>query len=341
MTRTTFISTLATNTSSRLTLLKSQVKLAAALKEVDTGKHADIGVALGYAAGQSVSFRQTFDRLDAIKDSNATALSRISTAQLSLTAIKSSADSILSTALTAASTQGNVGAISQAAKAGLNGLTDQLNSTYDGAYLFAGINSDVKPITSYSGSAAQTSVQTAFAALGPPDQITPAQMNAFIDSPAFQDLFNDANWKANWSTASDSNVQNRISTTETIETSTNSNEVAFRKLAASYVLLGDLSNDQLKPETQKALASKAADLASAAATGIATIASSLGVPQQRISESNDRIDIQKTIIQGRIDKLENVDPAEASLRVNSLKDQIELSYALAGKLQDLNILNYL
>lgn len=341
MTRTTFISTLATNSATRQSLLKSQVKLATALKEADTSRYADVGLSLGYATGQAVSFRQTSDRLQAIKDSNAAALTRLDVTQSALTKLKDSADSLLNSALLASGSVTGTSSISEEAKVGLGTLADVLNQSHDGAYLFAGINSDVKPLTTYFGTAAQASVQTAFAALGPPDQITPAQIESFIDSPAFQDLFNDANWKANWSTASDRNVQSRISTTETIETSTNSNETAFRKIAAGYVLLGDLSNGSLKPETQQALAKKAAGLVSEGLSGIAKIGSVLGVPQQRISDSNDRIDIQKGILQTRIDSLEGVDPNEAATRVSALRSQIELSYALSGKLQELNILNYL
>ena len=36
-----------------------------------------------------------------------------------------------------------------------------------------------------------------------------------------------------------------------------------------------------------------------------------------------------------------VDPEEASVRVNSLKNQLEMSHALTAQIQNLSILNYL
>jgi len=51
--------------------------------------------------------------------------------------------------------------------------------------------------------------------------------------------------------------------------------------------------------------------------------------------------IQIDIIKSRINVLEGVDPNEASVRVTALEQQIQLSYAITGKLQGLNILDYL
>ena len=39
--------------------------------------------------------------------------------------------------------------------------------------------------------------------------------------------------------------------------------------------------------------------------------------------------------------MESVDPEEASVRVTSLRNQLEMSHALSAQIQKLSILNYL
>ena len=42
-----------------------------------------------------------------------------------------------------------------------------------------------------------------------------------------------------------------------------------------------------------------------------------------------------------VSALEDVDIAEASLRVNALKTQLEAAYTVTGKIQSLSLLNYI
>lgn len=343
--RTTFISSRSMTETMRLTLLKSQQQLGDAQKEATTGRHADIGLALGYKTGQVVSLRQDFMRLKSIEDSNGVANLRLDATQLTLTAAVKQGNDYLSSLITYAAMP-TQGALAQTeAKAGLVAFSEKLNATSDGAYLLAGINSDVKPIDDYyaPGATSRASVQAAFTtAFGatPPEQITPAQMQAFLDGP-FAALFADPAWGANWSNASDQNIRSRISTRELIDTSTNANEQVFRNMVQAFTMVADLSTSQLQPATFKIVADKAAKLVSSAATGMATLQGVVGVAEERIEASNERMSLQRSVIQNQINALEGVDYNEASLRVSALTDQIELSYAITGKLQSLNILDYL
>lgn len=338
--RTTFISTRSMSEATRQSLLKSQVKLADASKEAVTGRHSDVGIALGYKTGQAVSFRQDVTRLESITASNGTAAARLDVTQAALTGIKEAADKFQQSVLLAISQPGSSASLIQEATTGLSALVDKANTAYEGAYVFAGINSDVRPMNQYVGTATQTQVQTAFAALGPPESITPAAMQAFLDGP-FASIFTGTGWTTNMSNASSTNIKSRISTSEMIETSTNANVEPFQQLTMAYAMLSDLSNAQLSPATQKVIAQKASNLVTGATTGLSTLQSVLAVPQQRISDSNDRMAIQKDLFTSRIKLLEGVDENEASVRVTALEQQINLSYAITGKLQALNILDYL
>lgn len=340
--RTTFVSTYSINAAARLTLLRSQTELAEASKEAVTGRHADVGLALGYKTGQVVSLRQDFMRLNSITSSNDLASFRLDVSQTALTGMIGEASKFMNSMMTYVAQPERAGVAMQEGMAGLNGFIDKINTNSDGAYIFAGINSDVKPVADYygAGSSNRAAVQAAFASLGPADQVTPAQMQAFLDGP-FAALFDDPAWGNDWSAASDQNIKSRIASSEMIETSANANETAFRKLMSAYAMVADLSAGDLKRETFAVVAKKAAELASEGLGGLADLQGKLGVAEERIATSNERMSIQIDIIQTHINVLEGVDPNEANLRVTALSDQIELSYALTGRLQRLNILDYI
>lgn len=327
--------------ATRLNLLKSQARMAEASQEAVTGRYADVGIALGSKTSQTVSFRQDVDRLESITKSNDVAATRLSASQLVLNDLVSQATTFNKSALLYSS-QVNGQLSTAESQAVFNGFLDRFNATNDGAYIFAGINTDVKPVT-YSAAAA-TSVQTAFNTLsgGNPSSVTPAAMEAFLaDGGPFSALFNDTNWKANWSQASDTNIKSRISTNEMIDTSTNANEQPFRDLMRAATMMSQLSNAGLQPDTMRVVAQRASSVLSVALTGLSNQQATLGVSEQRISDSNEKMSLQKDLFSNRIDALEGVDRNEASVRVTELEQQIELSYAITGKIQKLNILDYL
>ena len=82
--KTTQISTSSMTSAMRLSLAKTQLKLAEAQKEVTTGRHADVGAALGYKTGQALSLRQEHARLKTIIDSNSVVSTRLSATQAGL-----------------------------------------------------------------------------------------------------------------------------------------------------------------------------------------------------------------------------------------------------------------
>ena len=53
------------------------------------------------------------------------------------------------------------------------------------------------------------------------------------------------------------------------------------------------------------------------------------------------MNIQSNIIQKTLSGLEDIDPYEASTRINLLLNQIEISYAVTSRIQRLSILNHI
>ncbi|MGE5510103.1 MAG: flagellar hook-associated family protein [Bacteroidota bacterium] len=348
--KTTFISTQAISQATRLSLMKLQSRLQIAQKEVASGRLADVGLSLGAKAGETVSLRQEHTRLTAMKDTNAEVLSRLDLTQSSLKGMIQTAQDFLSQLIGARSSESGPEVIKAQAMTGLNSFIDTLNTSFNGAYLFSGINADVKPLADYeqtpTGPAQQAVANeflTAFGvAQGAPgtETITPAAMATFLDG-AFANLFDPTGWSTNWSSASDQNMRSRISTYELVESSVNANDVSFRELASAFTMVGDLGVTTLSGDTYQTVIDRAIKLVGDAVTGMSKLQSNLGTVQERVNKANDRMSIQIDILSAHIGTLESVDPYEASTRVNGLMTQIETAYSLTARLQKMSLLNYL
>ncbi|MFC4173649.1 flagellar hook-associated family protein [Microvirga sp. GCM10011540] len=346
--RTTFISTLSMLNSPRTTTTKLQVELAKANTEIATGRHADVGLELGHLTGQSITLRQERTELDGIIDANSLTSIRLNVTRTSLDKIRDTADDFLSSLLGASGHPPSASLVREAGQANLASLIAELNQSANGQYIFAGTNTKQRPVAEYtSPSAAKASVDSAFvtafgfsqtsAGVG---SISPSQMATFLDGP-FTTLFNDTNWQSNWSSAGSQNIESWISPTERVETSTNANVSAMRKLAMAYTMASNLGIADLAEETQQVIIKKLVDVMGAATAEIVQIQAGLGTTEKKIAEANERLSLQKMFFEEGVGKLEHVDPAEAKTRVDSLTTQLQMSYALTSQLRQLNLLNYL
>jgi flagellar hook-associated protein 3 FlgL len=80
---------------------------------------------------------------------------------------------------------------------------------------------------------------------------------------------------------------------------------------------------------------------SSAVYDLALTGGQLGTSQQQIKAASERMAIQKDLYSSQINELEAVDPIEASVRVNSLQNQIDMSLKLTSELHKLSLVNYL
>lgn len=348
--KTTFISTNSISTATRQALAKVQQQLADGEKEMTTGRLTDVGRSLGFRTGQSISLRQEYSRLTTIIETNATVSTRLKTTQTTLQSLSDNAKDFAKQLLSARGGGTNAAIAQVDAKSRLEGFLDTMNVAFAGGYLFSGVNSDVKPLEDYYGtptSSSRQAVATAFQAQfgitqsDPAAQnITAADMQTFLDT-TFADLFKDPAWSADWSSASTQNVRSRISTTETIDTSTNANETASRKLAMAYTMVADLGVENLSQQAYETVVDQATKLVNEAIQNVGDLQSRLGVTEQRVTDASERMSLQRDILTSQVKSLEGVDPNEAATRVNQLTTQIETSYALTSRIMGLSILKYL
>jgi len=345
-----FISSSSLTDETLRSIANLQKQLVDSQKEIATGRYADVGVTLGATTGVSVSMRQDMDQIQAIQTSNNIVLNRLTASQSSLDTLSKSASDFLSSLISAQTASTSQDTLIQASKAGMQTLQDQLNSSLDGQYLFAGTNSDVQPMDDFFGtppSQGATDLRNAFKAkfgIYPDDpavaNISPDDMTSFLDNE-FANVFSDSNWTSDWTHASTKPVSNRISRSAVINTSVTATNGTFRDLTEAYAMISGLGFANLNSGTQQAIISKARDLTANVTGSLTQVQSGLGVTQQRISDSNDQIDSQVNFLTKSIDNLEQIDPAAVTTQLSQISTALQAAYQLTSQLNNLSILNYL
>ncbi|ADZ72293.1 flagellar hook-associated family protein [Polymorphum gilvum] len=348
--KTTYISTFTLSDTSRGLLMKQSANLARLQVEMSTGRKADIGLDLGSRTGEAIALRSEHTRLNAIIDTNALAASRLDVTQAALGDVLGTAQSFLATLVGVRDSDGSASVAKGEGQGGLDLLISRLNTQVNGNYLFAGLNTDVAPMANYFETPAasnKAAVDAAFVARFGFSQddpavstISAADMDDFLTN-FYMPLFDDPAWGADWSSASNDAVSSRISASETLGISVSANETAFRTLAAVFTMLADLGTGQLGEAAYGAVVDKAIGLLGEAIGGVTDLMSRMGIAQERVSNASDRLAIQAGILNQRINVLENVNPEETAVRLNTAITQLETTYAVSARIQRLSILNYL
>jgi flagellar hook-associated protein 3 FlgL len=357
--QTSYISTQNLTGAMRQSIMSLQTQLATAEKEQSTGTLADVGVSLGAQTQQTVSLRGQQSQLQAITDSNSVVSTRLSSTVQALTGIQQSAQAFLNNLTTDQADSTSPGIIQQQATDGLQNLVAGLNTSVGGQYIFAGVNTDVKPVADYTTnppSPSKQAVDAAFQSFFGMSQtdpnainITPAQMQGFLSGP-FAQLFQpgaaaappgpSSNW-SDWSSASDKVISNRISSSQLVDTSVSANQPGMQQLAMSFTMISDLGLQNMNQATQQTMLQSATSAAGVGVQDLTNIQANLGMTQQSITDANNQMSLQINILTTQDGNLENVNPYETATRVNNLTTQIETSYQLTADLQNLSLAKFL
>lgn len=346
--KTSTVSSQAISSAIRYQMMRMQSDLVKAQQESVSGRVADVGLHLGVRTGQSVSMNRDVQRLNGLVDTNSLAASRLSATQDALKQMSEQAQTLLSTLTSSVSGDASATVLQEEGAATLQALTALVNTSFDGEYIFAGINTDVKPINDFGpGSPAKAALDAAFAghfgfAKNDPAAagITTDQMSTFI-TDVVEPMFMGTGWD-DWSNASDQTITSRIALNETAQTSVSANEAGIRKLALASVLSADLLQDsQIGDAARSAIASRSVEIVGEAVANLAVTQSTAGIAEQRISKASERLTAQIDLFERHVQDMEGVDPYEAATRVSDLLAQIELSYSLTARIQQLSLVNYL
>ena len=101
------------------------------------------------------------------------------------------------------------------------------------------------------------------------------------------------------------------------------------------------TTSQVGLTARKTLLNRAVSLVGEGIADVANLAAKTGIVENRVKNASDRINMQTDLLQKNIIDLEAVDPYEASTRVSTLLQQIESSYALTARIQQLSLVKFL
>lgn len=342
----TYISSLSISNPLRSSILQTQTALSNAQTELSTGTQADLGTFLGSRTGSSLSLKAEIDQLTTYSTANGLASTRLSGTSSILNSMLTSAQSMAATLTTAAS--GATAELPSTSQEALQSFLGMINNSTGSQFIFGGINTTTKPLTDYSStSAAKSSVDNAFQAAFGTSQtsagasaITGAQMQSFL-SNQFATLFNDSNWSANWSSASNTTITSQTGPAQSVTTSVSANDTAFRQLAEAYTMVSEFSGSNMSVGARAAVISTASSLVSGAIDGLTNLSSSVGDAQNVLSTSDTQITDQVTFLKGSVSNLDDVDTYSLSTQITQLQTQLQASYELTSKLSTLSLVNYL
>lgn len=344
------ISSLALWEASRISTSRTQSQLGETSYEVTSGRHYDVGIALGSETSRTIDARLIKEDMDSIKSMNAVAGQKLSTMQASMSGMLDLARNLFDEATRATQSDADRELFVASARSMLSTLTSLLSATSNGTYVFSGANSLSAPVADYLSippPVSRSAVIGAFAAefgFAPDDAavggITPNQVNSYW-SGAYGTLFEAPGWQSTFSSARDDPTELRIGPQEHAAVAVTANDTGIRRLYSALVAVVDSGAGGMNADSFRTLAGLVAEGAGAAAGGITRAQAALGELQGRIKGANDRMETQRNVLEKVIGGLEGVDQVEASSRLNSLTTQLQVSYAVTARMFKLSLLDYL
>jgi flagellar hook-associated protein 3 FlgL len=347
-----FVSNLSLQNTMRLTVAKAQKEMTQLQEETVTGRHADVGAVLGAKTARTLNLHRDLQRMESLKSTNALTTQRLAASQEALGQMSTAANDAMEVliALSGMTSADQLDLAKTNLGNALSTFTAAANTSFSGEYLFAGINSDVMPLDDYLEDTSPTGPKAAFDAAflahfgfdqSSPNvaNITSADMQDFIDD--LETSFMGSDWETNWSSASNENMESRISAAETVQSSTNTNADGIRYTALGLVIGRELLALDISEQTRKTVSDAAIDYVGRAISGVDSERSKLGISESRVTQANTSLDAQITILNTSITDMEGIDTYEAATRVTTLESQLSLAYTLTSRIQNLSLLNYL
>jgi len=327
-------------------------QLAVAQQELSTGYKSDVFKDLGVRSAESLSLRATIDRDEAQVTANELVMGRMETMTDALSAMRDAVQEALELAIpNKEAALGTVDGIQQAAKAALDAVIAQANTTHAGVPLFSGVELATDSLQPWSETNAATGLSPSdvFASIlagGLPDDTAAttaiAEIEAlFSDSSStagfnFEDTF--FNGAATGAPRQSLAIGDGIS----VEYGVQANDTAFRQVIKGLAMLASFDPAQITdPDAYATWVGTAVDALSAGSAGLLNIETRVGAQAAQIEDANTRMTDRLDIYKNRILDLEGVDSYEAATRISLLESQLDASYAVTARLTQLSFLEYM
>jgi flagellar hook-associated protein 3 FlgL len=345
-------STLQASLLRRRTAADLAVRISDAEREVATGRKADVYKTLGLSAAKVLDLRATIDRTDGFITGNTQLQNRLDTMADTLSGIRKTAESVLALAianrdrptLTAVELQ-------MAARAALDSITGRLNTSYQGAALFGGIETDKLALQTWDAA----SVGTGLSPHQVMDDILAGGIGNAADAAAkaaeVAAAFGNASGTAarnfdatfyNGAPQSAPRLSARIDETTTLDYGIQANDPAYAGILQGLAMLAATDVSQIADEAAYGeWVRVAVDALSRGATSALDAEATLGTRQGRLKDVIEGQKARQDIYKSQVVGLEGADPYEAASRISLLESQLQASYAVTARLSNLSFLNFM
>jgi flagellar hook-associated protein 3 FlgL len=359
MTDVSTYSTMYMNLQCRFQVARQEKQLADLGQELSTGLKYDPGYYLTLRTAQSVSERTLRSEVDQYRVSSTMLANKMDSMASALdSAGKAGTDMMALVAQNLTQMGSTATQLQMVAQARIRDVCQAMNSTYQGEYLFAGINagskplnepSDVSPVTGQTPMQAMQSVVT-----GPP--ANPAAANAMITE--IDKMFSDTatvpanNYEQTFYGGTPTNnpgtglpnprVTARPDSSTVMQYGVQANDPGFRHMLEGMYMLASVDVSKITDTTTYQIyMSKVMSELTQGNDAVTLVQTTLGTQQEQVKNITTSQQQSIDLIDARLTTVEGADPYETQAKYNALETQIQASYSVTAKLGKLTLLNYL
>ena len=362
------VSTLGMSRRLQTSLGELQVEMMRRNDELASGKHFDVAEQLGARTGQAISLRNLHSETDEYLKTASLLDGRLTTMDSAMASILKSGNDLLASAATGLGQPSPTGsALQNGARGVLDQIVGLLNASSGDGYLFGGVEVKQPPMrhAAGDGSALRAPIDIvrdamAAAAGGTPAPDSPAETAAIVavladlfavrdpgtPAPApLTDTFEGGFYLGATAMkpggAANPRLTARADGAAEIPYGVQANDPMFRDLLQGLYMLATIDTSALPLDAYQPYMQAAVDKLGAGLNGLRDATAQLGIQRARLDEIQEQHKARLTILAGQINALEEVDPAEASVRLNQLEVQIEMTSNATARISRLSLANYL
>ena len=329
-----------------------QERLATAGREVATGMKADVSGELRGRTSILLGFRDAHARTERYLESGATLTMRLDTMQLAMSAIRDTSEPLALETLAAVGREDvtSLRNLQTSAAAALDAVLRQLNVGIAGRYLFGGTLVDQPPMVDGPGPAGVIGAVIADAATAAGGQIDVGDVPGLLADldGVFDDSHPDPTRR--YSTAFyqgapavEPDLAGQLDEDGRITYGLKANELAFRDIVQSLHMLAAVryGDPEMTEAAYRDFATAAAERLQQGLGRLVDLAAGTGQNQALVAANQERLDVARDLYNRQIVELERRDPYEAASILTMLEQQLEASYLVTARMNQLSLTSYL
>jgi flagellar hook-associated protein 3 FlgL len=329
-----------------------QQRLSIVGQEVATGMKADVSGELRGRTSTLLAFRDAHARTERYLESSATLTMRLDTMQLAMSAIRDSSEPLALETLAAVGREDVVSLrnVQTSAAAALDGVLRQLDVAIAGRYLFGGTVVDGAPMVGGAGPEGVIDAVIRDAAAAAGGQIDTGDVPGLLAEldTVFDDSHPDPTRRYTTafyqgSLATEPDLVGQLDEDGRITYGLKANALAFRDIVQGLHMLAAVryGDAAMTEAAYRDYATAAAERLHRGLGRLVDLAARTGQNQALVAANQERLEVAKDLYNRQIVELERRDPYEAASILTTLEQQLEASYLVTARMNELSLTSYL